>query len=429
MFVESKRGIWKEDLIQREIPSIPESIMRQFGISLDNVNHVANLEELRKTPPNIIIAEAMKTFGFMQNYFKRQLIKKRNKYVMGLGVFQQLFKDKEKKNVKLLKPASVKFKNIYRPYIGQDATDKTLLVFRTGGIGDLLFIQPNLIYLKQKYPTCKIKFACGPQYQPMVETWDCVDEVLELPFTFNHLIHSDYHMLFEGVIERCKEAEYSNAYNIFSKWLGLDLPDKQLLPRQEPKEHLFDECFKIIDKWGIANEPFVLMQLRASSPIRTPSHDFWVKIVDEINSRGYNIVLTDNPRQTQNIDEFIKLLKRPQKTFNFCKHSKSIDYTIALTKLSTCTIATDSALNHIAASLDVKCFGIFGPFPGHIRMKTYPYASWVDANKHCSPCYIHSHKPCKNATKDRYSTCYEELIDTDDKLKAVVDKFEELLDR
>jgi len=57
------------------------------------------------------------------------------------------------------------------------------LVFRTGGIGDLLFIQPNLIYLKEKYPTCTINFACGPQYQSMVETWDCVDNVVDLPFS------------------------------------------------------------------------------------------------------------------------------------------------------------------------------------------------------------------------------------------------------
>ena len=429
MFVESKRGIWREDLIQRDIPTIPSPVMRQFGISPDNVNHVAKLEDLRKTPPNIVIAEAKKTFGFMQNYFKKQLIKKKSKYVMGLGVFQQLFKDKTKKNVKLLKPASVRFKNVYKPYIGQDVTDKTILVFRTGGIGDLLFIQPNLIYLKQKYPTCKIKFACGPQYQPMVENWDCVDEVLDLPFTFNHLISSDYHMLFEGVIERCEEAKMVNAYNIFSRWLGLDLPDHMLLPRQEPKPELLDKCFKIVEEWGIADEPFVLMQLRASSPIRTPSHDFWVKIIDEINERGYNVVLTDNPRQATNIDDFIKLLKHPEKTFNFCQHSDSIDYTIALTKLSTCTIATDSALSHIAASMDIKCFGIFGPFPGLIRFRTYPLGDWVDAKKKCSPCFIHSHQPCPHSTPEGYSSCYEELIDTDEKLKEVIDKFEGLLKR
>jgi ADP-heptose:LPS heptosyltransferase len=429
VFVEESRGIWKEDTIRRDIAPVTESTLRKFGITSANTNHVSNLEELRKTPPNIVIAEAKKTFGFMQNYFKRQELKKKIKYVMGLGVFQQLHKEKFKKNMKLLVPATVKFKNVYRPYIGQDANDKTLLVFRTGGIGDLLFIQPNLIYLKEKYPSCFIKFACGPQYQPMVKNWDCVDEVLDLPFSMKHLIESDYHMLFEGVIERCKEAELVNAYNLFSKWLGLDLPDNLLLPRQEPKEELVDKCFKILDKWGITDDSFVLMQLRASSPIRTPRHEFWVKIIDEMNDRGHNVVLTDNPRQAENIDEFIKLLKNPDKTFNFCQHSESIDYTIALTKLSKATCATDSALSHIAASMDIKCFGIFGPFPGFIRFKTYPNAAWVDAEKDCSPCYIHSHKPCPHATPEGYSPCYDELIDTPEKLNAVIDKFEELLNK
>lgn len=429
MFKEQKRGIWREDLISRDIPTIPAPFMRKFGINLGNTNHVMKLEDLRKNPPNIIIAEATKTFGFMQNYYKKQIVKKKSKYIMGLGVFQQLFKDKTKKNVKLLKPASVQFKNIYKPYIGQDLSNKTILCFRTGGIGDLLFIQPNLIYLKEKYPTCKIKFACGPQYQPMVETWKCVDEVLDLPFTFNHLIESNYHMLFEGVIERCKEAEVVNAYNIFSRWLGLDLPDELLIPKQEPKEELLDKCFKIIKEWGLSDESFILMQLRASSPIRTPTHQFWIKIIDEITERGHNIVLTDNPMQANNIDEFIKLCKNRNKIFNFCKHSDSIAHTIALTKLSKCTLATDSALSHIAASLGVKCMGVFGPFPGFIRMKTYPNSSWIDAKRHCSPCFIHSHKPCPNATKEGYSPCYEELVNTSEKLNDLVDKIEDLLNR
>jgi len=427
MLEESKRGIWKEELIKKDIKTISPSIMRYLGLKSTNVNHVKNLEELRESPPNIIIAESKKHFKFMQNYYKEQWLKKKSKYVMGLGVFQQLFQDKTSVNYKLLKPAPMRFKNMYKPYIGQDASDKTILVFRTGGIGDLLFIQPNLIYLKRKYPTCYIKFACGPQYQPMVKNWSCVDEVLDLPFPFRHLRESDYHMLFEGVIERCKQAESANAYNLFSAWLGLDLPDEDLLPTQDPVEELVDECFEILKGWGLDNDSFVLMQLRASSPIRTPRHEFWVKIIDELNDRGHKVLLTDNPRQTEGIGEFIKLLKNPDMTFNFCQHSKSIAYTIALTSLCKATFGTDSALGHIAASLDKKCFGIYGPFPGFIRLKTYPHAGWVDAQRKCAPCYIHSQQPCPQST-DKYSPCYDELINTDEKLKEVIDKFERLLD-
>jgi len=428
MLAESKRGIWKEEQIKKDLKPIHRSTLRQFGLRVQDMNHVDNLEELRKSPPNIVIAQSQKHFRFMQNYFKEQTLKKKGKYVMGLGVFQQLVYNQSNSKYKMLKPAPMRFKNMYKPYIGQNADNKTILIFRTGGIGDLLFIQPNLIYLKNKYPSCYIKFACGPQYQPMVENWDCVDEVLDLPFPYKHLQESDYHMLFEGVIERCKEAETKNAFNLFSEWLGLDLPDNLLLPRQEPKEELMDECFKILKEWNLENDSFVLMQLRASSPIRTPRHEFWAKIIDELNERGHRVLLTDNPRQANNVDEFINTLKKPEMTFNFCQYSKSIAYTIALTSLSKATFATDSALGHIAASMDIKCFGVFGPFPGFIRLKTYPKAAWVDAKKDCAPCFMHSQTPCSQSFNG-YSPCYDELIETDEKLKDLIDKFEELLNR
>ena len=168
------------------------------------------------------------------------------------------------------------------------------------------------------------------------------------------------------------------------------------------------------------------MQLRASSPIRTPRHEFWLKIINELNKRGHKVVLTDNPRQADQVDSFINLCENKNMVFNFCKYSETIAHSIALTKLAKATLATDSAMNHIAASLGVKSYGVYGPFPGYIRMKTYPNASWVDASRHCGPCFIHGHTPCKYSTEG-YSPCYDELIETEEKLKNVIDKFEELL--
>jgi hypothetical protein len=53
----------------------------------------------------------------------------------------------------------------------------------------------------------------------------------------------------------------------------------------------------------------------------------------------------------------------------------------------------------------------------------------VDAQKECAPCYIHSQSPCPKASFDGYSPCYDELIETDEKLNTVIDKFEELLNK
>ena len=426
MLNQSNRGIWKEEFSEKQLRPVSPALLKKFGLTMENVKAVKNLEALRENPPNIVVAESKRKFKFIQNFFKEQELQKRGKYVMGLGVFQQLQYMGNTKQ-KLLVPSTVKFRNIYRPYQGQPLKDgESVLVFRTGGIGDLLFIQPNLLYLKEKYPNCIVRFACGPQYQAMVETWDCIDELLDLPFTLNKLTSSTYHILFEGVIERCIQAHFDNAYNLFSQWIGLDLPDELLVPKQDAKPELVEECKSLLSNWNVKEKEFVLMQLRASSTIRTPRHEFWIKILNELNRRGYKVVLTDNPRQADEVDKFVAMCADNNMVFNFCRHSTTIGHSVALTKLAKATLATDSAMNHIAASLDVPCFGIYGPFPGHIRLKTYPKASWVDASRHCGPCFIHGHTPCQYAV-DGYSPCYDELIETPEKLNEVIDKFEELV--
>jgi len=414
---------WQPEAQQhRNLIPISKSKLRDLGLGGDLSKHVNDLEELRESPPNIVLATAKKDVGFIQNYFKNQQLKKKITYVMGLGVYQQLHASKESGNQKILMPAKSKFKNVYRPYRGQSLEGKTLLVFRTGGIGDLLFIQPNLRYLKEKYPTCIIRFACGPQYQAMVETWDCVDEVLDLPFSVKYLKEANYHALFEGVIERCKLAETENAYNLFTKWLGLNLPDELLIPRQDVKEEKLQFCIDKLKEWKVTPQKFILLQVRASSPIRSPRPQFWVNIIDELTDRGHDVILTDSPRQATHVDDFIKGVKNPHRVFNFCKHSKSLDYSIALTKLAQIILATDSAMAHIAASLDVPSYGLFGPFPGHIRLKTYSKAKWIDAVRDCAPCFLHGTMPCPQAGPDGISPCYDNLD-----INQIINEIEEFI--
>lgn len=391
-----------------QIFPVSKSKLKELGITTNTPLIVNDLDELRKYPPNIVVAKATKTFSFIQNNFKTQTVRKNNNYVMSLGTYQQLHKLPNVKQT-FLKPSKVKFRNIYRPYMGQELDDKTLLVSRTGGIGDLLFIQPNLRYLKEKYPTCKIIFSCGPQYQSMVETWDCIDEIIDLPFNFSYLVNSDYHAFFEGVIERCKLAEKINAYHLFSKWLNLDLPSDKLIPKQEAKPEVVKECKKWLEENELGEKQFLVAQLRASSPVRTPSLDIWKKIINVVIENGYDVVITDTPRLSSTIDDLIKDLKQPEKVFNFAKVSRSLDYTIALSSLSMGGFSTDSALVHIMASLDLPVVGIYGPFPGHIRLSTYPKAKWIDVEKECAPCFLHGHRPCPQAKYGPNSPCYNNI--------------------
>ncbi len=404
---------FSEDYNQRELKEISSIEIKKLGLPDNTLKHVQKIEELRESPLNLVVAECVKTCEFTQNKFKKQKLKKKKKYIMGLGVYKQLWFDTMSQS-KILRPSKTKFKNMYRPYTGQDLTDKKILVTRTGGIGDLLFIQPNLQAIKEKYPTCTIYFACGPQYQDMVDNWNCVDEVLDQPFPFTYLVGSHYHAAFEGVIERAEEAKSVNAYRLFTNWLGLNLPDDKLIPYQEPKQVLVDVCKNYLSERE-KTEGFLLIQLRASSPIRTPRPSMWKNVIDGLVKRGHNIIITDSPQMESAIDEFITTLnpESKNKTRNFSKQSISLGYSIALASMASCVVSPDSSLIHIASSLSVPAFGVYGAFPGHIRLSTYNNIDWIEPKDvKCCPCFIHGPKPCRNSI-DGHPVCYDKLNTTE----------------
>ena len=416
----------EEDMPEQGIKDKGKPISRtklyDLGISENNISMVKTTKELRKNPPNIIIAECSKSVKFTQNKFVEQKLQKKNKYVMSVGIYKALHYDKGSGS-RILKPSSIKFKKIYKPYIGQDLTNKQLLISRTGGIGDLLFIQPSILHLKEKYPSCKIVLACGPQYHAMVENWDCLDKVYTMPYSCNVLFDSDYHAIFEGVIERCEEAHTTNALKLFSKWLGLNIPKDKLKTKQEPKKDKLIEVKNILRDWDILDGKFIIVQLEASSFIRTPRPKIWKNIINHLTSEGYKIIITDSPSKSSYIDDFIKTLERKYMVFNFAKHSKTLDYSIALSSLASLVIAPDSSFMHIAASLGTKCMGIYGAFTGEIRLSTYKDSDWINCKANCGPCFRHGPNPCTNSSGN-YSLCYDNID-----YKVTFEKIKNLLDK
>jgi ADP-heptose:LPS heptosyltransferase len=384
----------------------------KLGVKSDfrtNTIFVDKIEDLRKAPHNMVIAEAEVSTEFWPSTYKKraQRFEKKVNYVMSMGAYSNMYCAADGKRI--LKPSTYQFKNIYKPYTGQDLTDKTLLIWRQGGIGDLLFIQPNLIYLKEKYPTCKIIFGAGPQYQSMLREWNCIDKIVDIPFSQSIFFPVDYHAIFEGVIERTREAEKVNAYELFTRWIGLNLPIEKLRPKQTPTAEALEYCKKILNEWKIEEKSFIIIQMRASSPLRTPRPEFWINILNEL-SKTYNLVLTDIPEREAYVESIIQKTKNPLKLFNFSKYSDELTYNIAMISLSKMALGTDSSLVHIAESLDVKNFGIYGPFIGEVRLSTYKNSYWVNARTSCAPCFRHGNNIniCSNP-KDGYATCFDKM--------------------
>jgi len=422
MKFNSKMLIKNSNRNQNQQPIIKQPsrmTLHDLGIPDNNTKILQTVEEIRENPPNIVVAECVKDFVFTQNKFKNQRCTKRVKYCMGMGVFSQLheaemydYKKGKKCKVKIFKASDCfKFKKNYRPYSGQDLTDKRLLVWRTGGFGDLLFIQPSLRYLKKLYPTCKIMFSCAAQYKSMVESFKEVDQLIPLPFNADLLFetNSEYHAIFEGVIERTREAQKENAFVLFSKSIGLDIPLEDLVPQIDPKIEKMKAASKVLDEWGILGSKFVVLQPRTSSIIRTPRPSIMTSIINHLIDLGLNIVITDSPSQFDFVESIISNTKDKSKVYNFTKKSDSMDMTIGLTSMCELVVAPDSAMIHIGAALNKKVFGIYGAFPGNIRMSTYKNCDWIEPKKEknpCSPCFLHGNEPCRHSIGG-YSPCFD----------------------
>jgi ADP-heptose:LPS heptosyltransferase len=190
--------------------------------------------------------------------------------------------------------------------------------------------------------------------------------------------------------------------------MGLNLSDEVLIPKQTPNSSNIIKVSDILSKWNILKNEYVVVQLRASSPIRCPRLPIWKKIIDNITEMGINVIITDSIGQKNNIDSFIMTLNNKDIVFNFSEHSAEISHTIALVSMASLVVGVDSSLVHIAESVGVKSFGIYGPFKGDLRLGTYKNAKWVDATASCAPCFRHGNRLCNNSFLG-YPKCFDNL--------------------
>ena len=121
-------------------------------------------------------------------------------------------------------------------------------------------------------------------------------------------------------------------------------------------------------------------------------------------------MITDSPSAAGDIDLFMETLEPSVKSnvFNFAHHSKTLQNTIAMCSLADCCVSTDSSLIHLAASVGTPAFGLYGPFPGEVRLTTYENVDWINAEKKCAPCFIHGHAPCYKSINGN-SPCYDNI--------------------
>jgi len=391
--------------------------LRALGYELNRPAYFNSLDEYKKFLPTIVVARSLKNF-IMQDADSKFSFAANAKYVMDIRQYGFLYNNN---NNRFLEPADIQFKDIYKPYDGQDLTDKKILIWGAGGFGDLLFIQPSLIYLKEKYPTSQIFLSCKHNRKSLVKNWDCVDAIVDNPFHYDFVTDMDYQVFFQDMPSIIRQFNQENIYKLFAKWMGLNLADEILIPKLKPEPEKLIKCEEVLSKWGLEKNSFIILQTDASCKARVPGINVWQNLINALTLKGHKILISGMPNNAVYINNFISTLRNPEKVYNFAAFSEDITDLIAITSLSKIAVSPDSALIHIAAGLGIKAFGIYGAFTGNIRLSTYKNCDWSDCKSLCSPCFIHEYSLCKNVLNN-YPDCYNNL-----NIQETLQKIEKLL--
>lgn len=307
-----------------------------------------------------------------------------------------------------LMPSAYKFSDVYNPYRGEDLTGKTLFVWRSGGIGDLMFIRPILMAFKEKYKDVQIIFATRSKYHSMVEQWDdCIDQLTDVPFFVDETLKtSDYHISYEGLIERCELAEELDVHDLFAKHSFIEVKDYNRRMKCICKNPVFD----------ILPRKYAVMQLGASSMIRTPFLGKLIEVADFITEHT-DLIISGSKIEQRTIDDFKSCCKRPDRIINFARYTGSVVDAVKLVTGASIVVAPDSSHVHMAAAQGIPCVGIYGPFPWASRALHYDKFIGVEPKESdCCEfggryCFTHSFLPCHYNTACWHNLDSEEIID------------------
>jgi ADP-heptose:LPS heptosyltransferase len=229
----------------------------------------------------------------------------------------------------------------------------------------------------------------APRHMPIIEAWPkgLVDVVAPLPFSLDLLQMTYYHLAFEGVIERNIEGKTKNAYDLFSEISGVnvDFNDPKYAIEMCTDDKIINEIKPKLP------ENFIVIQMRATSPIRMMDVEKWFNIISELHDKtNLSFVFADAEKYSKYYDKIITDYTNSgldkNRFYNACSISKSINYAVNIIGLSKGLIGIDSAMSHICEGLKKPGLCIYGPFKADLRIRYYKYIDYIEPDPSMITC-------------------------------------------
>jgi len=373
-----------------------EYMLKKVGLTKNDINEFPTIKELKKHHPIYCTLDVQRDCQIQISGVETDL-HKNHTVISELNTYLNLSSDK-KEGIKYFKASKEKFHKIFKRYNGQSLDNKKVLIMRNGGYGDFIFIQPIMKYLKRRYPTCTIDVCCLKNFQDIFYLWpkNLINNVYTSPLSTGIFKQYDYHITFEGAIERTQEGRTKNAYDSFTQMANLQIDHTD--DRYRPSLRVVSELEELVNRVIPQDiSEFVIVQCRASAAKRSLSEQKLAEMLHHlVDNTNLKFAILDQDKHSAYFDNFILTNKLdPLRVYNFCQYSPNIAVATHIINSSKGIIAVDSGLLHIAYCYRKNIVALYGPFLAESRVRYYSDTEVVQSPKEKVNC---KNYPCGSHT-------------------------------
>lgn len=305
----------------------------------------------------------------------------------------------------------------WRPAAGNDLTGKTLLVMRQGGYGDLLWITRIIRKLKEIYQGLTVWIASDERHHLVFDRNDDVSRRIAYPIPFSDFQAADYHLTFESCIEPDRSG--MSVYELYAERAGITLDKSEMIPIYNAGNLATKQAKRIFKDFEIqATDKTCMIHMGASTPWKSYPPDKVLSIAAALGEVGVKVILAGNknvypykPFDVRNVYQTC-YRERNGERVDFC----NMETTLALMKRCDLFIGQDSGLIHFSAALNVPAIAIYGPFPAHAYVGSYPNVIAIEPAVACCdkyPCFPHLNNICTNQDRFGRSVCLQSINPND----------------
>jgi len=259
----------------------------------------------------------------------------------------------------------------------------SILIGRTGGLGDLTLLTPVLREIKRRWPAVKLAVASIRELQQSIQNLPFIDELLQYPVSKETADTYDGWIWLENAIEKNEDAKTLHSVDCITKFIGLDLPEGT----DKRQAYVVTEEERNWVKFSYPRIPGyrrLCIQTNASGRCRTYPMPKTGQVIAAMLAKKWEVFLLGAPGEIK--------VPEPRPGLRIVSDDATFRQRAALIETADCVLAPDSSLTHIAGALEVPCVALYGAFPWEVRTKYNPTTlPLTGVGFSCNPCFHHAH--------------------------------------